>query len=167
MRAHIQYFNTVVRHKWFVFLACFTMRVPLWRAIVHDLSKFTRREWFPYVHQFFNSDGTPRKVRDASGAYDPNAQSLDFKRAWLSHQRNPHHWQAHISIGDGGNLTALPMPETYAREMVADWIGAGKAYSGKSNPRGWYEQNKDKMILHPDIRTMVEKLLSRLRDNAP
>jgi len=160
MRRNLAYLRYVIRHKWFVFLACFKMHVPLWRSIIHDWSKFTPREWSPYVRQFFNPDGTPRKVRDASGAYDPNAKPVEFKYAWLSHQRNLHHWQAWVSIGDGGNLIALPMPETYAREMIADWIGAGRAISGRIDPRPWYETNKDKMILHTETRKWVESQLN-------
>ncbi len=159
MIRYIAYLKYVLKHKWYVFLACFKMRVPLWRAIIHDLSKFTLTEWRPYALQFFNADGTPRKVRDASGAYDPNAQSDDFKFAWLSHQRNKHHWEAWVSIGDGGNLTALPIPETYIREMIADWIGAGRAIAGQSNPIYWYEKNKDKIIVHCETRKLIEKFL--------
>lgn len=160
MKRHLAYLRYVIRHKWFVFLACLKMRVPIWRAIIHDWSKFTPREWFPYTQQFFNPDGTPRKVRKASGAYDPNAQSIEFEKAWLFHQCNLHHWQAWISIGDNGNLTALPMPETYAREMIADWIGAGRAISGRIDWRPWYKINKDKMILHPETRQWIENQLN-------
>jgi len=159
VKSHWNYLRYVLRHKWYVFWACLKMGVPIWRALIHDWTKFTRREWSPYVHQFFNPDGTPRKVRDASGSYDPNAQSLDFKYAWLSHQRNLHHWQAWISIGDGGSLDAMPIPETYIREMVADWIGAGQAISGQGNPMPWYEANKDKMVLHQATRLLVHGLL--------
>jgi prevent-host-death family protein len=42
MRAHLRYLWYVVRHKWFVLLAAFEFRVPFWRAICHDLSKFLR-----------------------------------------------------------------------------------------------------------------------------
>jgi hypothetical protein len=162
VKAHFQYLKYVVRHKWFVARACLKMGVPLWRAIVHDWTKFTPSEWGPYVHQFFNPDGSRRTVRDKSGAYDPNQQPDAFKFAWLHHQRNKHHWQAWVSIGDFGNITALPMPETYIREMVADWIGAGQAISGETSPVPWYEANKEKKVLHLQTRLRTEELLKRL-----
>jgi hypothetical protein len=53
---------------------------------------------------------------------------------------------------------ALPMPDRYRREMLADWKGAGLAM-GKPNTREWYLANRQKMILHPDTRAWVEKQL--------
>ena len=163
MKAHLAYLKYVLMHKWFVFLGCLLMRVPIHLAIIHDWTKFTPREWFPYVHQFYNPDGSKRKVRDASGAYDPNAQSDAFKRAWLSHQRNKHHWQAWVSLGNSGSLTELPIPEVYLREMIADWIGAGLANGSDGNPQPWYNKNKDDMVLNPDSRHRLEELMEGLR----
>ena len=161
MKDHVAYLRYVLRHKWYVFLACRQMCVPMHRAILHDWTKFTRREWTPYVHQFYNPDGTKSGgIRDASGAYDPNMQPMEFQLAWLSHQRNKHHWQAWVSLGDGGSLSVLPIPETYVREMIADWIGAGQAISGRKDPRPWYEENKKEIVLNPDTRIMLEALLA-------
>lgn len=113
-----------------------------------------------YVKQFHNPDGTRRNVRDVTGAYDPNAQTEPFRYAWLSHQRNRHHWQAWISLGDGGSMSAVRIPERYLREMVADWLGAGKAQGTKS-AKEWYEKNKDKMVFHSETRRELEALLDR------
>ena len=159
MKAHLRYLSYVLRHKWFVFLACLELGVPLHQAIIHDWVKFLPIEWGPYVRQFYNPDGSKRSVRDASGAYDPNRQSTQFQRAWLHHQRQPHHWQAWISIGDNGNLSPQPIPERFVREMVADWHGAGQAISGKRDSVNWYLVNGPKMTLHPDTRRRVEELL--------
>jgi len=135
------------------------MGVPLWRGLIHDWTKFTTREWGPYVRQFRNPDGTKRDVRNSDGSYDPAAQPLDFQRAWIRHQRNPHHWQAWVSIGDGGRLTAVPIPEVYIREMVADWIGAGLSYANEPDPRRWYLNNVDKMVLHPETKARLDELV--------
>ena len=138
------------------------MGVPVWIALTHDLSKFSLAEWTPYVNQFYNRDGTLKKgIRDDTGYYDPSAQPIPFQLAWIHHQRNKHHWQSWISIGDSGRLSATPIPEVYIREMIADWIGAGLV-EGKSNPIGWYAKNGDKMILHPETRKMLESLLEAL-----
>lgn len=163
MKAHVAYLKYVLRHKWYVFLACKQMGVPFWQAILHDWTKFTCREWMPYVHQFYNPDGTKRgMVRDASGAYDPSAQPAPFQLAWLSHQRNKHHWQAWVVIGDGGSLSPLPIPKRYVIEMVADWKGAGMAILGQDDVFPWYTANRDKMLLHPDTRAMVEMAISNI-----
>ena len=163
MRAHWAYLRYVLRHKWFVFLGCLHLRVPLHQAIIHDWVKFLPVEWGPYVRQFYNPDGTKRSVRDASGSYDPNKQAAAFKRAWLHHQRQPHHWQAWISIGDGGNLAPLPIPDRFVREMVADWYGAGLAISGTKDLAKWYEANREKIVLEETARARVEGLIARMR----
>lgn len=52
----------------------------------------------------------------------------------------------------------LPMPEQYAREMVADWYGAGNA-QGKPDIKAWYDASKHRRFLHPDTEQFVESLL--------
>lgn len=54
---------------------------------------------------------------------------------------------------------ALPMPERYAREMVADWMGAGRAITGEWKTPKWYWENRHNMVLHPDTRAYVESEL--------
>lgn len=151
MRAHIAYLKYVLRHKWFVFLWC--MRIgcigPV-RAILHDWDKFLPDEWFAYVNTFYNPDGSKQYK-----------EGPEFALAWRLHQiRNKHHWQYWLLTWDRGETVALPMPHTHIYEMVADWQGAGQAITGKADSRGWYEKNKEKMILHPKTRAFVEYLLS-------
>lgn len=162
MKRHFAYFKYVLRHKWFVLWACRMTGAGLRRGAVHDWTKFLPREWFAYAKHFYNEDGTRRDVRDKTGSYDPLRQGISFEMAWLSHQRNKHHWQAWVVLGDGGSVKALPMPEKYVREMVADWVGAGKAISGRSDPRPWYDANKWNMLLHDETRDLVEMLLEEL-----
>ncbi len=154
VRPHLHYLWYVLRHKWHVYRAGRALGVGWWQLCIHDWTKFLPVEWGAYVRQFYNPDGSRRAVRDASGAYDPNMQSDAFKRAWLHHQRQPHHWQSWVSIGDGGSLVALPMLQRFVREMVADWIGAGLA-QGKPDAAGWYKANQSRMVLHEDTRAEV------------
>jgi hypothetical protein len=162
MRRHLAYLKYVVRHKWYVFLACLQLHVPVWIAILHDISKFSPTEWSPYARNFFEADGRPKSVRNPTGAYDPSAQPAEFLYAWLQHQKNLHHWQAWIVLGDGGSIRPLPMLDTYIREMVADWVGAGKA-KGTNSAADWYEANKASMVLHNFTRWRVEELLKDLK----
>lgn len=164
MRRYISYFNYVFWHKYYVFCAASIVReLSLWLILIHDWSKFLPCEFIAYAHNFFDDDGGKRFIRDKTGAYDPNSQSVKFKYAWLSHQQNKHHWQSWISIGNGGKLEALEMPEKYIREMIADWIGAGMALSGRRDPRPWYETNKNDMVLHEKTRARIALILSQIK----
>lgn len=149
MRAHLAYLKYVLRHKWFVFLACRQMGVPLWRAIVHDWTKFLPCEWAPYVRTFYRPDGSKQYV-----------ESAEFAEAWNHHQKsNKHHWQYWLLTWDRGNTQPLEMPITYVREMVADWMGAGRAITGKLDTPAWYEKNKENIKLTLSTRDLVECLL--------
>lgn len=166
MRRHWAYLKAVLRHKWYVFLACLQFGVPLWSAILHDWDKFLPDEWFAYARTFYNPDGSKRSIRDATGYYDAaRLTQAHFDHAWLLHQkRNKHHWQWWILPLDDGGVKTLPMPDRARREMLADWFGAGRAYNPNwtpLEPEKWYEANKDKMRLHPETRAWVEAELER------
>lgn len=161
MKSHINYFKGLLRHKYWVFIYALKLNVPLRLALFHDISKFFPVEWFPYVNNFYNKDGTKKKVRDKTGAYDTNKQSNEFKLAWIHHQRNKHHWQAWCNIGDGGIVTPVDIPEIYIREMIADWCGAGMSYSGEATPKEWYWANKDSLILTEKTRKRIEEILHK------
>lgn len=147
-RPHLRYASYVVRHKWFVFRAGLKTGTPLWRLVIHDWSKLSPAEWTPYVASFYGPERTPA-VRAA------------FEAAWLHHQhRNPHHWQHWLLQEDDGDLKTLPMPEHFIREMVADWMGAGRAITGKWEVHEWYTKNAEKIRLSPGTRRAVEALIA-------
>ena len=172
----------VLRHRWFVFLACCRLGIP-WAGIVHDLSKFRPSELCAYARNFYGGvDG-----KGSRGGYPTYAElertyhgdirnqiaeatffrwskehvQADFDYAWLLHiHRNKHHYQFWILKEDSGETKVLEIPERYIREMVADWIGAGRAIQGrKSDARVWYLGGKDKKVLAPNTRRRVEQLL--------
>lgn len=150
MRRHWAYFKYVVRHKWFVYLACRSMGVSWWQAVKHDWHKFLPSEWFPYASAFYNSDGSKRYV-----------ESAKFSQAWNLHQkRGKHHWQHWLITWDRGDTEPLEMPWKYAAEMVADWWGAGRAITGEWDAPTWYENNKGRIIVTADTRQSVEFILS-------
>lgn len=153
MIKHVKYLTYVLRHKWYVLLECCRAGVPL-SGILHDIDKFYPDEWFPYVEQFY---GSGRQKRDATGAYDPNAAAaLAFRVAWLKHwHRNPHHWEHWLSYGRSG-VAALPMPDRYRREMLADWRGASRAQGKGRDVLGFYQKNGPTMLLHDSTRLWVE-----------
>lgn len=166
MRAHLRYLGYVLRHKWFVFVAGLRLGAPLWRLIIHDWSKFTPAEWGPYVRYFYR-DNTGEGM-DAIGRFGLaelapfGFYAKDrFNVAWLHHQhRNPHHWQHWVLREDSGNVFPLPMPFPLAREMVADWMGAGRAITGRWEVAEWYAKNREVIVLHPETRRYVEGVLA-------
>lgn len=153
MKSTWKYIWLTIRHKWFVFCAGIKTKTPLWQLIIHDWSKFAPLEAPAYGRQFFGDQNDP----------------LGFSRAWNHHQKtNPHHWEYWIMISGhnrGGfpDGSALPMPERYVREMVADWLGASRAYEGRW-PRSlmswkWFIENFGKLRLHPVTRETCWKVL--------
>ena len=143
----IQYLKYIFRHKWFVFLECYRLGI-IWRGIWHDMSKFLPSEFFAYREYFY---GNP----DAK-----ETEAFDF--AWHWHiRRNKHHWQWWILKFDNGGLKIFEMPVQYRKEMIADWIGAGKAIHGKDNLKLWYQENRDKIALAPETRKWVENWIEQ------
>lgn len=156
IKPHLQYLAYVLRHKWYVLVGGLRLGVPLWRLVIHDWTKFTPAEWKPYVDRFY---GPKPPTLGATGYFHNIGDHEAFDLAWLHHWRNnPHHWQYWLSPPD---FWPTPMPETYIREMVADWYGAGMAQS-KPDIVGWYAANKDKIDLHSETREIAERLLDQV-----
>lgn len=158
---YLKYLLYVLRHKWYVFLACCDYGIPI-VGLVHDWSKFRPSEFIPYARHFA---GNIRKGRDKTGYYDPmKAEDLEFRKAWFLHQRrNKHHWQYWTTPSSTGNevlreVIPIDIPRTNAIEMVCDWIGAGRA-QGTPDTNGWYDANKDKLVLTTDARNLIEAVL--------
>lgn len=83
-----------------------------------------------------------------------------YDRAWLHHQHaNPHHWQHWLLRMDDGPTVTLEMPVHFAREMVADWMGAGRAITGRWEVAEWYAKNRENIVIHDRTRVLVESLM--------
>lgn len=128
--------------------------VPRDQLAEHDESKYEIAE-FPYYARQFHGD-----------AGDPDG----FASAWLHHlHANKHHWQYWIfpddyrlkgsSIEEGG---VMEMPEHYALEMVADWMGASYVYTGSWDMTDWLKKNQHKVILHSRTTEFVRSVLDGL-----
>ncbi len=153
----MKYFWLTLKHKWFVLLAGLKTKAPLWRLILHDWTKLTPTELPHYQRQFFG------KADDPKG----------FINCWIHHQNhNPHHWEYWIPRTGHNRCTPLfpdnepvPMPEGIVREMVADWMGASRAYEGQwpsKNKWLWYSTNRHKIRVHPDTRKLIDKIIQDL-----
>lgn len=162
MNNQIAYFKYVMRHKWFVYKACQITRAPFWNSIIHDWTKFLPCEWSPYVRSFYNKDGTKREWKSRTPL-----DKIDFDAAWNHHQKsNKHHWQYWVLTTDSDEprTKALPIPEKYCREMVADWVGAGIAITGRMEVGEWYSKNKNKMIIHPFTEPVLDDLVRQVEN---
>jgi hypothetical protein len=155
---HFKYLNYVIRHKYFVFIAGRKTGVTLWRLLIHDLSKFSRAEWTPYVNRFFSG---------RAGVVGKELDPDEFHKAWTHHwHNNPHHWEYWLRIRSaepelhGTELVPMVMPSKFVKEMVADWMGAGRAITGEWGHKKWYAKNQCRMILHPNTRELIESIMS-------
>lgn len=167
MRKHAKYLSYVIRHKWFVFIACCRLGIPL-AGLIHDWSKFLPSEWFPYVENFYGTRKSTEAL-DAIGEFGcaelaPYGYFVGdrFNVAWNHHQkRNPHHWQYWLITMDNGETFPLPMPDRYRREMLADWIGAGRAITGRYDVASWYAKNRDRILLRSETRAWIDERIGR------
>lgn len=166
---HWRYFKYLCRHKWFVFVAGLRLRVPVWRLIVHDWSKFLPCEWLPYVEYFYGERARLRDEEPDDYRYWSEAEKhiAAFDRAWLHHQHaNPHHWQHWVLREDDGQTKYLEMPRDFVAEMVADWCGAGRAITGKWEIWTWYEKNRERILLHSRTAQLAEVYVLNERERA-
>lgn len=154
MKKHRKYLNYVLHHKWYVYRAGRALGgIPLWRLIIHDYSKFSRAEWTPYVNRFFGG---------RSGVEDKSLDPDEFHRAWTHHwHRNPHHWEYWLRA-DG---EPMRMPTHFAKEMLADWLGAGRGITGSWDLTEWYAKNRDRQKLHPSTKTFIDHQVANVIPN--
>lgn len=148
----MDYFFLTLKHKWFVFKAGLKLKVPIWRLLKHDLSKLSKKEYRAYQNQFFGKKN-----------------ELEFSKAWLHHQNhNEHHWEYWIMrtvhFKQESTTCVLEMPEVCVREMIADWIGASRAYEGKYPTKEnwvWLKNNIEDILstVHPNTKNLIMFIL--------
>lgn len=153
MNRFFGHLRVICVHKWYVFRGC--VRCGLfWQGLTHDLSKFSPEEFIPSLH-YFRGDRSPigeeRRLRG-------------FSEAWLHHKgRNKHHWEYWVDFLEDGSENHIRMPERYFKEMICDWIAAGKAYNGKNwtqkHPLRYFTSHEKYYQLHPETRALAETVL--------
>ena len=153
----MKYAWLTIKHKWFVLLAGLKIGgIPFWRLLIHDWTKFLPSELPHYQRQFFG------KADDGGG----------FIACWTRHQnRHPHHWEYWIPRTGHSRCDPpycdnepIPMPEWAVREMVADWMAAGRAYEGSwpiPQDWQWLKKNLHRICqrLHRDSQRRLRTLL--------
>ena len=152
----MNYLWLTIKHKWFVLYAGREF-CSLWRLIKHDWTKFLTSELPHYQRQFFGKKDDPE----------------GFIRAWIHHQNsNDHHWEYWIPRTGHNRCTTpypdnmpIPMPMAACEEMVADWLGASRAYTGKwptNDDWPWMKENASKLRLHDDTRYRLSLILTAI-----
>jgi len=129
---------------------------------VHDQSKFTDIEFVPYAEYFYNKDGTRAIIKNKN-------RTDSYTRAWLHHlHNNMHHWQYWIFPDnwepDGADIIkgVMRMPDNYALEMIADWMGASKAYTDSWDMTKWLKEHIPHIVVHPKTSKYLKSELSKI-----
>lgn len=151
-----KYANSLVNHISYVREAGEKIGVDKNQLRNHDISKWSREEFPHYALNFF---GNKSQVNDT-------AVSDAFARAWLHHiHNNPHHWQYWIFSDEytpkNSNVECgvVEMPQKYALEMIADWMGASMADTGSWDMTEWLQKNFNKIRLHSNTLIFVRDKL--------
>ena len=162
---YLRYLSYVLRHKWFVFVECCRFGIP-WLGVIHDWKKFTPRSFCVYANHFYGDGQKDQsQKRDSTGYYKPyNTGDKDFDmEVWKHCRDHKHHWQYWIKPMDGGGCEPLPIPLKYRKEMLADWIGAGKA-QGTTNTKEWWLNNSYKLQLNITVKTWLHKRIMKAKN---
>ena len=154
----MNYFWLTLKHKWFVIVAGRRLRVSWLRLLLHDWTKLTPSELPHYQRQFF---GTHGKRPDK------------YVACWTHHQNhNDHHWEYWIPRTGHSHCSRpypdnepISMPDQAVREMVADWLAAGRAYNGRwpdFKNWVWLEDNLPKMRINGVTLARLDTVLYEL-----
>ena len=150
-----RHLKTVLKHKWIVFKLSIKAGIPI-RGILHDLSKFSKVEFFESVKYYENGKRSPlANSREIQG----------YSLAWLHHKgRNKHHLEYWVDA----ELKQQPIiPRKYAFEMICDKLSASMVYEGKnwnnsSELNYWVSKEKDKTPMNPKIQTFITKVFTEV-----
>ena len=151
--------KTVLTHKITGMEGCF--KVGLYKqGLLHDLSKFSPSEFLVGV-KYYQGNRSPNNAE---------REKIGYSSAWLHHKgRNKHHYEYWIDYSTKeieGGMAPCPMPVKYVVEMFMDRVAASKTYEKgnytDSHPLKYYKGGKGEVLMHPETRALLEKLLVML-----
>lgn len=122
-----KHFITITKHRHLVMKYCFKLGIP-WQGLKHDLSKYSRVEFFNGA-KFFQGTRSPNdREREVKG----------YSEAWMHHKgKNKHHYEYWVDVNPvTKEYEAVPMPIRYLKEMLADRVAASRIYKGKNYTDG-------------------------------
>ena len=141
-----------------VFKYCCRVGIP-WQGLLHDLSKFTPVEFIPSVRYFQGTSSPIGAERRAKG----------YSAAWLHHKsRNMHHWEYWVEFRDDGSEYYVKMPMNYLKEMLCDWLSAGKTYNRgrwqQHYPLNYFHTHESYYKLHPETKAFALRVLEMIKE---
>lgn len=144
----------IIKHKYYVFKYCCQFRIPI-QGLLHDLSKFSFIEFY-YSCLYYKKGSSPI----------PRMQDDFLYKPWLHHKSHNKHHPEYWQTTKHGKLYCCKMDFNYVLEMIADWMGATKAYNRKFDIKEeymWFCHDKN-VRLHHETRELVKNILYRLID---
>ncbi len=119
MSNFFKHLKLITKHRHEVFKLCCKCGL-FWRGIVHDLSKYSRIEFWESV-KYYTGDRSPiSECRKQNG----------YSNAWIHHKnRNKHHIEYWY---DNENEIQMNIPYKFAVECICDKISATKCYKGNN-----------------------------------
>lgn len=119
MSKFFKHLKLITQHRYQVFKLCCKCGL-FWRGLVHDLSKFSRIEFWESVKYYTGHHSPISECRKQNG----------YSNAWIHHKnKNKHHIEYWY---DRENEIQINMPYKYAVECVCDKIAASKCYNEKN-----------------------------------
>lgn len=152
----LKHLKTILTHKHYVFYFARKLGIG-WQGFWHDMSKFSPVEFWESVKYY---TGTRSPI-------DTCKEDKGYSLAWLHHKgHNKHHYEHWQDNFDKGG-EALRMPDKYVKEMICDYLAAGRAYKGKDFDFNcehiwWVNKKKNPLAMHPAQFYVVDKVLSIL-----
>lgn len=150
------HFKKICKHKYYVGKYCWKMKLYR-QGIMHDMSKLSPIEFFESAKYYQGNRSPIDACKEVNG----------YSKGWQHHKgRNPHHYEYWVDNLDHGG-TPLIMPEKYAMELIADYLGAGHAYMGKKftykgEYEWWLNKKKNPLMMHPAIINFIDIILLEL-----
>lgn len=150
IRNAILHFIKICKHKKWVFYYCKKAGIPI-QGLVHDLSKFSPTEFLESVKYY----------QGASSPIDACKKEKGYSNAWFHHKgRNKHHYEYWTDNFDYGGKP-IEMPLKYKKEMICDYMAAGRAYYGSKftfeKEYEWWQNKKQKpLLMHEKDKAFVD-----------
>ncbi len=158
MKKYYLHLKTVLIHKWYVLLACWSCGL-YWEGLIHDLSKFSPTE-FLELGKYYKQGTSPVNI----------ARSINgVSKAWLHHKgHNKHHWQYWVDFLPNSNQgVSMEMDEKCVVELICDWVGAGKAYTKNKWSEvmllDYWNKYNEEFLLHEKTRHNIKSKIDEIQ----
>ena len=149
----------VIKHKSNVLYYASKLGI-FWTGLVHDLTKFTPKEFNRSV-KYFHGKKSPTIVERAS--HD------NFSYICVAHTgRNKHHWQYWVDY-TRWEIVVNKIPYRHALEYVADVLSASKVYNPKDFnfmvAHDYFKEHSKTYLMHPATKEFILWCIKEAHDN--